>query len=174
MLFCRFSFGKCNCSLTKLFSGSAPIWKRGILLWKDCFWLCQTRVLFFGGNNQGMQLQANTQIDIHYIEMSDWSHFQYATYMYADMVVWYEFTCMCVCVCIFDEYPNVFMSVGMDGWICVCGIFSTHPAYTVHVCIMYMYTLFTYICMYKFVFVCMYCVYVDVYVYVYRYIYIQM
>ena len=69
----------------------------------------------FGGNNQGMQLQANTQIDIHYIEMSDWSHFQYATNMHADMVVWYEFTCMCVCVCIFDEYPNVFMSVGMDG-----------------------------------------------------------
>ena len=29
----------------------------------------------FGGNNQGMQLQANTQIDIHYIEMSDWSDF---------------------------------------------------------------------------------------------------
>ena len=69
----------------------------------------------FGGNNQGMQLQAKTQIDIHYIDMSYWLHFQYATYMYADMVVWYEFTCMCVCVCIFDDYPNVFMSVGMDG-----------------------------------------------------------
>ena len=113
LLFCCFSFANVF-SLTTLFRGQ-HLFANVAYYERTGNFGCQTGVFCFGGNNQGMQLQANTQIDIHYIEISDWSHFQYATNMHADMVVWYEFTCMCVCVCIFDEYPNVFMSVGMDG-----------------------------------------------------------